>query len=315
MSDTQYMVNIPMCVYNHGRFIGQTIESVLNQKTNFRYRLLIGEDCSTDNSREIIRKYLPGNEDKITAFFREKNVGAAENSRLLFKECTAKYIAFLDGDDYWTDPEKLQRQIDFLEANPDVAACYHNAEVVNDSGFVRLYNNLSQETRLSQDEVVRSLEIPTASMVFRNCVQDLPQWLLDFCMDITLYYYIAGFGDFYGLPRVMSAYRIHDGGIWTGQDEEKKLTNHIRIRKNMIDKLPLSKVQERSVRQIILNVRLQRMSHLANRYLYNGTFFKDLFNVIRGKLTGYSINGKFLIFCMLPGRFVSFVNGFRRSGS
>lgn len=312
MNDDSIMVDIPMCAYNHEQFIGQAIEGVLNQKVNFSYRLLIGEDCSRDNTREVIKRYLPGNEDRIKAIFHEKNVGAEENTRILFNQCTAKYVALLDGDDYWTDPYKLQKQVDLLESRPEIMCHFHNARVVDKNGFVRLYNDFTEDVRVTQDEIVKSLSIPTASVVFRNKLREMPEWLQNFFLDITIYFYIAGFGDFYGSTEVMSVYRIHDGGFWTGQNAVEKLTNHISIRHKMIDKLPLSNAQKKTLQQIIMNLQLQRMSYLADKFSFNSVYFKDLFGTIWGKFSGYEVNTKFLIFCALPQKFISLANNLRR---
>src|SRR4030042_773776 len=116
-----YLLNIPLCTYNHESFIAQAIEGVIMQKTNFKFRLYIGEDASTDNTKNIVIKYAQNYPGIIFPIFHEKNIGPSENSRILFSKCTSKYIALLDGDDYWTDPYKLQKQVDFLEGNPEYA--------------------------------------------------------------------------------------------------------------------------------------------------------------------------------------------------
>src|SRR5687767_12874812 len=100
-----------MPVYNHERFLPEAIEGVVGQNTNFSYRLLIGDDCSTDKSLEVIQSYQQKYPEKIFLFSRKKNVGANENVRLLFEEAHSKYYALCEGDDYWTNKFKLQKQI------------------------------------------------------------------------------------------------------------------------------------------------------------------------------------------------------------
>src|SRR5689334_3092381 len=109
IDEEKYIVDIPVCTYNHERYIAQAIEGIVNQKTDFKYRLIIGEDCSTDGTRGIVQRYLERYPDKMKVFFHEKNLGAAENSKILFNECKAKYVALCDGDDYWSDIYKLQK--------------------------------------------------------------------------------------------------------------------------------------------------------------------------------------------------------------
>src|SRR5580704_12988523 len=98
MIEQEYFVEIPMCTFNIGKYIAQAIEGVLQQKTNFKYRLIIGEDWSTDDTRQIVRNYLNKYPSKLKVFFHNKNIGATENSRILFNETRTRYIALCDGD-------------------------------------------------------------------------------------------------------------------------------------------------------------------------------------------------------------------------
>lgn len=116
------IVSVGLLTYNHEKFIAQAIESVLNQKVNFKYELVIAEDASTDKTREIVIEYQKKYPDIIRLILQEKNVGMKENSNILRRACRGKYRANLEGDDYWYTTDKLQRQVDFLEQNPDYIA-------------------------------------------------------------------------------------------------------------------------------------------------------------------------------------------------
>lgn len=129
-------LSIILPVYNHAPYIKQAIDSVLMQKVNFTYEVLIGEDCSTDDSRKILNaleKDLPSN---FHIFYREKNMGGKGigNFNDLYKRMKGKYFIILEGDDFWTYEYKLQKEYDFLEAHPDYIAVAHDTEVVNDNG-------------------------------------------------------------------------------------------------------------------------------------------------------------------------------------
>ena len=113
------LVSVHMITYNHEKYIAQAIESALMQKTNFDYEIVIGEDCSTDKTRKIVDTYAKKYPDKIKLILNEKNIGMIPNFIKTLNMCRGKYIAMLEGDDYWTDPYKLQKQVDFLETNPD----------------------------------------------------------------------------------------------------------------------------------------------------------------------------------------------------
>ena len=131
-------VSVVMLTYNHEKFIAQAIESVLIQRTNFPIELVVGEDCSTDGTREIVRRYAAARPDIIRLVFHEKNVGAYENGQDVLAACQGEYIALLEGDDYWTSPDKLQRQADYLDAQPACALCFHrrkNSKFANANPF------------------------------------------------------------------------------------------------------------------------------------------------------------------------------------
>lgn len=124
-------VSIIMMVYNHEPFIRQALESVLMQRTNFEYELLVGDDASKDGSQAIIREMEPLFQGKMKPVLRGKNLGALANGKDLLERARGKYLAFLEGDDYWLDPLKLQKQADFLDTHPDYAACYHKNKMVD----------------------------------------------------------------------------------------------------------------------------------------------------------------------------------------
>ena len=141
-----YLVDVNIAVYNHALFLEKTLDSVLEQKTNFPFRLLIGDDFSTDGSIEILKRYEREFPDKIKVIYQPKNLGLNSSERngiIILKKSTAKYIALLDGDDYWTDAYKLQKQVDFLESNPEFSICFHLVESINDQGQITGENNIS----------------------------------------------------------------------------------------------------------------------------------------------------------------------------
>lgn len=106
-------VSVKTITYNHEKFIAQCIEGIMMQKTNFAFEYIIGEDCSTDSTMEIVQEYARRYPDVIRIITAEKNVGAVENDNRTDRACRGKYVAFCEGDDFWTDPYKLQKQVDF----------------------------------------------------------------------------------------------------------------------------------------------------------------------------------------------------------
>lgn len=162
-------VSIFMLSYNHKKYIKQAIESVLMQKTAFRYELVIGDDASTDGTQEILKKYQEKYPDIMKVILRQKNIGALKNSIDVKKHCCGEYIANLEGDDYWNDEEKLQKQIDFLDKNKNYIACYTDYFIRKDTHFPvpSFHQDINSfEEYLSNERTLPY--IPTATLVYRN---------------------------------------------------------------------------------------------------------------------------------------------------
>jgi glycosyltransferase involved in cell wall biosynthesis len=126
---TEPLVSVSMITYNHAPYIVQAIEGVLQQKTNFHFELVIGEDCSTDGTREIVIEYHKKYPDIIRLITSDKNVGMKKNGLRTMKACQGKYIAFCEGDDYWHSPHKLQKQADYMESHPECGLVYSSYDV------------------------------------------------------------------------------------------------------------------------------------------------------------------------------------------
>ena len=132
-SEQSIKVSVVVPTYNQERYIRHTLESAVNQKTDFGYEILVGEDCSTDNTSAVVREYAQKYPDKIVAFIREKNYGMGGNVMDLMMRAKGDYIAFLEGDDYWLDENKLQKQVDFLNTHPDYVAVFGKCIMVDEN--------------------------------------------------------------------------------------------------------------------------------------------------------------------------------------
>lgn len=217
------LVSINCITYNHEDYIADAIESFLIQKTNFEFEILIGEDCSTDNTKKILEKFLILYPGKIRLITSEKNVGARENSRRLLENSLGKYIAVCEGDDYWTDPYKLQKQVDYMENNPECTLCFHAAEIVQESGtptgqLVRSYNNSNIS---STEDIINGGGgfCPTASLLYvKKLMENPPDFYKNAHVgDYALQMMVASHGYAYYIDEVMSAYRIGGNGSWTSR--------------------------------------------------------------------------------------------------
>ncbi|WP_308992649.1 glycosyltransferase [Mariniflexile litorale] len=177
-------VSIFMLTYNQEQFIAQTIESVLMQKTDFDYQLVIGEDCSTDTTRTICEKYALAHPTKIKLLPPlEKNIGLIANYMRTIKACDGKYIAICDGDDYWIDAYKLQKQVVFLENNTNFSIVYTRVRKLFPNGEFKESTANLKKTTFSFDDLIFDNFIPSVSVLFKN-IQDhqnqLPNWILKF---------------------------------------------------------------------------------------------------------------------------------------
>lgn len=213
-------VSVAMITYNHERYIVRAVESALEQRGDFDFEIVIGEDGSTDGTRELLLELERRAPDRIRLLLRERNVGMHENFIGVLTECRGKYIALLEGDDYWTHADKLRRQVELLDERPEVAICHHNA--------LRVYDDESQPTvawnqtplpaLATVDNLMRGNFIITCTTMYRNGkIGVFPDWFRRgrFC-DWTLHVLNAQHGGIAYIDRVMAAYRQHAGGLWTG---------------------------------------------------------------------------------------------------
>ena len=210
-----------MITYNHEKFIAQAIDSVLMQQTTFDYELVIGEDCSTDGTRAIVVDYQQRYPDRIRAFLREKNLGMHENAKQTLDACRGEYIAFLEGDDYWTDPLKLQKQVDYLESHSEYSMCFHNVHVIQEGNEHEptLWHTQPMKAVYTFEDLLPGNFIHTPSVMYRTgLVTELPAWYYEMPMgDWPLYLLLTQHGGAGYLSDVMAVYRKHAGGVWSTQ--------------------------------------------------------------------------------------------------
>ena len=222
----EFIVDIPICAYNHEKYIAQAIESVLMQRTNFPFRLLIGEDCSTDKTGEIVQEFAKKYPTIIYPIFHEKNVGASQNTIILFEHCIAKYIALLDGDDYWTDPYKLQKQVEFLDSHAEYVTCFHWADRLDEeTGTItqKWWGPPEIKPFYTLDDLLEHcVFLPTCSVVFRNDVittQNFPEFYEHVIMgDFVLHILLSRHGKIGFLDKPMAMYRVHEKGVCGGEN-------------------------------------------------------------------------------------------------
>jgi glycosyltransferase involved in cell wall biosynthesis len=216
------IVSVSISAYNHAAFIAQTLESVLMQQTDFAYEIIVGDDGSADSTAQILRDYQARYPDRIRLLLHEKNLGGGGKLNALSTDAIAlgKYITPVDGDDYWTDPHKLQKQVDFLETHPECSVCFHNARIIWDDGSFppKLVNGPDQKEISTLDDMIRETEMwfmATSSIMFRKGLfETYPDWFFKSKSgDIPRSILWAKHGKVGYLPDVMSVYRKNRGGM------------------------------------------------------------------------------------------------------
>lgn len=217
----QAKVSVCLITFKHEDYIQTCLDSILAQKTNFEFEIIIGEDHSPDRTASIVKAYADKYPDKIKAYIRPVNVGAKVNFLHCFFDCQGEYIVHIEGDDYWTSPEKLQKQVDFLDCHPEASACFHNAQIIYEDGTGRepsVINPVDQAPWIQSSDLLQEREawfMATASVMMRKkLVKTLPEWFFHSKSgDIPLYVILAEEGPIGYLPDVMSVYRKNEGGM------------------------------------------------------------------------------------------------------
>lgn len=218
------LVSISVVTYNHSNFIKQCLDGILMQKTNFPFEIILGEDESSDGTREICIEYANKYSNKINLFLRSRKdviyINGNPTGRYNFienlKASKSKYIALCEGDDYWTDPLKLQKQVDFLEANSNYSGCFHYTQAINENNELgRMFGEHSNKLDFNAEDTFSTLALfHTSSFVFLRSALAYPEWFSKIVSgDMALFSIIASKGKLRCLPEEMSIYRKHEGGI------------------------------------------------------------------------------------------------------
>ena len=229
------MVSIICPTYNHAPFLRRTLDGFLAQSVNFDLEILVHDDASDDATIEILSEYANDRPDIFRPFFRKQNLrnkGIAlfeMYTRQLFPEAKGKYLAICEGDDYWTDPMKLQKQIDFLEGNPDFSICFHHAaiqqgDVIDNEGHHRNTGfALLERDQFSLTDLLAGNFIQNCTVVYRNLHISYPVLFDNLLLpDWPLHLVHARYGKIKYLPDIMAVHRIHNKGLWNGLSSQEQ---------------------------------------------------------------------------------------------
>jgi len=234
-ADGRPLVSVAIGAFNHAPFIARAIEGALAQHLDGRVEIIVGDDCSTDGTREIIEGYAKAHPGLVTPVLMANNLGDAGRPLLLemLRRCSGTYFASMDGDDFWIDPSKLQRQVEFLEGNPRCSMCFHDAYLVHGDGPVtdERFMEPGHPRFTSAEDLIRSCCIPSCSTMVRlAALAEIPAWFFTGPWgDIPFYLLAAESGIVGYIDEPMAAYRVHSGGTWSSLTDEARLRSAIEV--------------------------------------------------------------------------------------
>ena len=233
-------LSVAMITYNHELFIGQAIESALTQKVNFDYEIVIGEDCSTDGTRAVVVDFQRRYPGTIKLLLRERNIGGLRNIESTLAACSGQYLAILEGDDYWSSPDKLQKQVDFLDTHPDRAMCCHRTRWLTDKGSgaapaeSSVFPTLAARPYTIEDLLRQNFIMTCSAVLRRDAMAPLPHPFSEMKVgDWPRYVLVARNGKIELMDDVMAVYRLHPGGVWSSVSQLARFEDSARMLKTL----------------------------------------------------------------------------------
>lgn len=232
-------VSVALITYNHEKYVSQALDSILMQLVDFEHEIVVGDDYSTDATRKILLAYQEKYPDRVRLQLAGKNRGISHNFAQTINACHGNYIALLEGDDYWSDPHKLQKQVDFLEDNLSFSLCFTDSSIVDENGNTVRVERLEEKRRrnLSQRDILCGCVPPTNTVVFRkyDFLEKMPAVFYGVMnVDMFLFSMITSYGDAAFIDRTTAAYRMHDSGIWAKRPKDYIYSNYLLTRKALL---------------------------------------------------------------------------------
>jgi glycosyltransferase involved in cell wall biosynthesis len=273
--DHKPRLSVLTITYNHEAYIAECLQGALAQRTEFPFEIVVGEDCSTDGTRALCERFQRERPDRIRLVLQDANTGGYRNFESVLDCCRGEYVAILDGDDYWTGAEKLQRQVDLLDRHPEWSMCFHNVRIVTEGLPDRLFFERPGRPVYTQEDFVERNFVPTCSCVFRNRGNGvLPPWYYDReknpYADWILHVINTSFGDAGYVDEVMGVHRRHAGGIWGGTFDGTVEGDIRRMRKRQTAYERLQECIAPRLRAAVCRQRALNAYHLSLAYREKG---------------------------------------------
>ncbi|MBU2919813.1 glycosyltransferase [Winogradskyella psychrotolerans] len=289
------MVSVCMITYGHEKYIKEAIEGVLMQECNFDVELIIADDCSPDSTHKIIadiqQKHINGSWIKYTK--HTANKGMMPNFIWALDQCQSKYIALCEGDDYWTDSSKLQKQVDFLEANLDYSICFHRVKILrgtelfDDTSIEFRYNKIQEMPATINNLLEFGNFIHTTSVVFRNRKFEFPmEFKYSSVGDYFLHLINAKYGFIKRLDIVMAVYR-EGVGVFSTLNDIEQLKQIIKYQICLVSYFKENEQKRIILEKLFFNIERLNNSHLNHHSLAKRLSFKKIIKIFITKLFKY----------------------------
>lgn len=314
--EKQIMVSICCITYNHKNYISQALDSFIKQKTSFDFEIVVHDDCSTDGTIEILKEYQKKYPSKIKIIIPEKNL-YSQNIKIepiIFNQCVGKYIALCDGDDYWCDEQKLQKQFNYMEENINTSLLFHDAKLYmeNTQKFKKRKTNIKSSRFINMSELILGTGIggsfPTCSMFFKKAdVEVLPDFFIKSEVgDMPLGLYLGLKGNVFYMSDIMGVYRCNVPGSWTirikkrSDDEVIKSQNNFDDMMRAFNKYSNYKYND-EVELYILRNEFELNNYFKDSKSLKNKKFKKLYSIatFKGKIRYFILRNFYQIFLIL----------------
>ena len=281
------LVSISCLTYNHEKYIRNTIEGFLMQKTNFDFEILIHDDASSDGTTEIIKEFEKKYPDKIKPIYQKENQwskGVKISLTHLWPKAQGKYIAICEGDDQWTDPYKLQKQVDFLEQHPEYMLCGTDVtRVATATGQVQPRLN-KKFGDITLDDILYRNQMTTCTVLFKKIdfdTQLLPNYYKFTIGDLPLWCSLLRYGKGYNMKDVMAQYNIHQGGMVSGRSLNNTLFSKLNDRLLLLEEFPdkkqlIKKHGNRIILHYLKNALLLKKAYISSLWQHKLLILKYL---------------------------------------
>jgi glycosyltransferase involved in cell wall biosynthesis len=235
-------VSVLLQTYNHERFIGPAIESVVHQDAPFPIEVIVSDDYSSDGTRVLVSKHARAHPELIKPLFPDRHLGMNPLFRRALNTARGDYLALLDGDDFWTSERKLRRQVALLESEPDLTGCFHDARVLSEDGTrpESRYVPGPKKARFDFEDLLRLCYPPTLSVVFRRqMLPFVPGWVFDMAWaDWLVWIFATRHGPFGYIDEALGVYRVHRGGFFSSKDRSSQLEEDLCLYRRLVDEFP-----------------------------------------------------------------------------